>query len=246
MGDYRYTVSIPRAKTISSPGDTTPPVESYDLGPKIRAAIACGVFVSLFACVLWSAFTLSPESWETWAKGMIGVVGLGVLVTCVLGFWWSFWAAYRAWHVDNTERERRNKLTDAEIAAQRAAAAAAREQIIRGNDVDGNPLTLTDEQRLDFVSLRMLELVYMYGRPNEAIRDAMTDSGVCTQYEWNLANKGMKALGLRKKQTWQPCTFQEAWASWRDNVRISTDPEGDRYLEVLKQNGQWHAIERIE
>lgn len=246
MGSYRYTVSIPKTRTVGGEGDTTPPVESYDLGPKIRAAVACGVFASLFGGVLWSIFFLSLDSWQTWAKGMVGVVGLGILVTCGLGFWWSFWAAYRSWHVDNEARKRLRKRQDAEIEAQRVAAAAAREQIVRGDDVDSNPLTLTDEQRLDFIALRMLELVYMYRQADEATRDGMTDAGVCTQYEWNLANAGMKALGIRKKQTWQDCTFQEAWASWRDNIRIATDPEGDRYLEVRKQNGQWYALERIE
>jgi len=56
----------------------------------------------------------------------------------------------------------------------------------------------------------------------------------------------MKALGLRKKQTWQDCTFDQAVASWRDNIRINTSLEGDRYLQVLKQNGEWYSLERIE
>jgi hypothetical protein len=246
MGSYKYTVSIPKTRTIGGEGDTTPPVESYDLGPKIRAAIACGVFVSLFACAIWSGFTLSPDSWQTWAKGMVLVAGLGILVTSVLGCWWSFMAAYRPWGVDDKARKRRHEQEDAVLKAQEAALRVARERIAEGDDTDGNPLTFTDEQRLDWVALRMLELVYMRAQATAATRDAMTGAGFCSQPEWNLVNKGMKALGLRVKQSWADCTFQEAVALWRDNIRIEATPEGERYLQVLKQNGKWHDLERIE
>jgi len=56
---YKYTVSIPRAKTVSGIGDTTPPVESYDLGPKIRAAIAAGGFAFLGGTIaLWTILAI--------------------------------------------------------------------------------------------------------------------------------------------------------------------------------------------
>jgi hypothetical protein len=48
------------------------------------------------------------------------------------------------------------------------------------------------------------------------------------------------------KQSWAECSFQEAVALWRDNIRIEATPEGERYLQVLKQNGEWYALERIE
>jgi hypothetical protein len=246
MGSYKYTVSVPKTRTIGGEGDTTPPVESYDLGPKIRAAIACGVFVSLFVCAIWTPFTLSPDSWQLWAKGMVGIAILGILVACSLGCWWSYWAAYRPWHVDNKARRRLHEREDAQIKAQEEALRTARERIAEGDDTDGNPLTFTDEQRLDWVALRMLELVYMRGQAGAATRDAMTGAGFCSQPEWNLVNKGMKALRLRVKQSWAECSFQEAVALWRDNIRIEATPEDERYLQVLKQNGEWYALERIE
>jgi len=92
----------------------------------------------------------------------------------------------------------------------------------------------------------MLELVYMRNQQGTATRDAMTGAGFCSQPEWNLVNKGMKALKLRVKQSWADCTFQEAVASWRDNIRINATLEGERYLQVLRQNGEWYSLERIE
>jgi len=244
MGNYRISVPMVGGGT-RAPGDTTPPVESYDLGPKIKAAVACGVFTWIFFSVIWSAFTLL-NSWRLWAKGMVVMIGLGVSVTCLLGIWWSFQAAYRAWHVDNKERGRRYRFEDAQLRTQQAAVESAKERTTRGDDADGNPLTLTDQQRLDMVAINMLERVYVHDTPERATRDAMTRDGVCMQFEWNLANKGLKAIGVRQKKSWEPLGFERAFSLWRENVKLETDGDGDRYLMVLKQNGNWHAIERIE
>jgi hypothetical protein len=258
---YKYTVSIPKTKTIGGgEGDTTPPVESYDLGQKVKAALAAGVFkglklvlvlVAIVGTVLiLAAFVdlLPPASWIVATCIIIAIVGIvrGLWEACERGYDWSVRAASRPWEVDDTARQRRYAQEDAVLKAQEEALKAARERIAEGDDTDGNPLTFTDEQRLDWIALRMLELVYVRGQPGAVTRDAMTGAGFCSQPEWNLVNKGMKALGLRKKQTWQDCTFDQAVASWRDNIRINATPEGERYLQVLKQNGEWYSLERIE
>jgi len=227
-------------------GDTTPPVESYDVGPKVKAAIICGLFAAALVGVLWSAFTLSPDSMRLWAKGMVGVAILGFLIACSLGFWWVYLAAYRPWRVDDITRKRQWKFEDAQLKAQQIAVNAAKEQTTRGDDADGNPLTLTDQQRLDMVAINMLERVYVHGTPERATRDAMCKDGVYMQFEWNLANKGLKAIGVRQKKSWEAMSFQQVFSLWRENVKLETDGDGDRYLMVLKQNGNWHAIERVE
>jgi hypothetical protein len=260
MGSYKYTVSVPRARGIGGESDTTPPVESYDLGQKVRAALAAGAFkglklvlvlVAIVAIVLIVAALmdfLPPISWIVAVFVIIAVIGVarGLWEACNRGYDWSVKAASRPWEVDDEARQRRYAQEDAALKAQEEAIKSARERIAEGDDTDGNPLTFTDEQRLDWIALRMLELVYVRGQPGAATRDAMTGAGFCSQPEWNLVNKGMKALGLRKKQTWQDCTLDQAVASWRDNIRIEATPEGERYLQVLRQNGEWYGLERIE
>lgn len=258
MGNYR--ISIPRTGTVSSSGDTTPPVESYDLGQKVKAAIAAGVFKGLKLALILMGITggvlilaafvdLSPPiPWIVAACLIIVIVSIarGLWEASERGYDWSVRAASRPWEVDDVARSRLYAQQDEARRAEEEALKAARERIAEGDDTDGNPLTFTDEQRLDWIALRMLELAIMRHQPGAATRDAMTGAGFCTQYEWNLVNKGMKALKLRVKQSWADCTFQQAVASWRDNIRINTSLEGDRYLQVLRQNGDWYSLERIE
>ena len=208
MPNYRISVPAAAIKGGGGGGDTTPPVESYDLGQKIRAALALGAFVTVgLTVLLWAGLFLvasfHPAPWQAWAFVPCLASVMGIIVACWQGYGWVTKAAIRAWEVDDIERQRRDKLEDAQMKAQQALANAARDQVVRGDDADGNPLTFTDQQRLDFVALNMLERIYLYDKP--ATRDIMTQDGACIQEEWNLVNQGMKAIGLRSRIGKGPC-----------------------------------------
>ena len=229
---------------IPDGADTVPPASSYDLGQKIKAALAAGAFwFSALLVVGWALLVLATLAdnrppWELWlyVPGVAFVIA--VLITWWLGVKWACLAAERAWIVDDVERARRHKMEDEERQRQEAAASKARDDVMTGDDEDGIPETLTLGQRLDLVALAMLERAYLDG--GSPTREAMTEAGVCSQEEWNLVNRLVKAVGLRHKKSWLQTFFAEAWAVWREEVRVE---EG--YVWVLRDSGEWKALERV-
>lgn len=234
-----YSITVPPR----GENDSTPPASAYDLGQKIRAALACGFFVWLLLFVGASALCLPAGRWQKWLWGLAVSVVVGLLVTGGLGFWWAWLAAYHALGVDRGEIRRRHRREDAAEKRLVAAVAAAKNQVQHGDDHDSDPATFTTEQRLDWVTLDILDRAYRTGQPTT--REAMTGEGRCTQAEWNLINKSMKALGLKKGYTMQPADFGMAWALWREGIKVEADEEGEIWLWYLKQNGRWHALESL-
>lgn len=225
--------------------DTTPPASAYDLDQKIRAAVVCGVCVAGIVFVAASIICLPGGFWREWVRyGIPASVVAGLLVACVLGIWWAWVVARRAFLVDDLERERRWRLEDEARKAQEAAAARAKENIRRGPmDHDDNPETLTLEQELNLVAWEMLARVTLgRGKPT---REAMEGDGVCSQQEWNLVNGAMQAIGLRKGYTWQAATFEQAWDTWRANFRVQVDGDGATYAWAMRPGGRWKVVERV-
>lgn len=230
--------------------DTTPPASSYDLGQKVRAAGWLGIFVAVLLTVVgyvvFSLATLAdhPARWELWLGWAVVCSVVGLLTTCWHGIGWVMRVAVRPWAVDDDEREYRRALARKKRKQEEEAAEEAEEQIRRGPmDHDGIPDTLTMEQRLHLVALRMLERAYL-GRGSPT-REAMCKAGVCNQPQWNLVTQGMKKLRLKRDHTWQAATFEEAWAHWSENFKVEAGDEGEIYAWAQVRQGDWKAFDRV-
>ena len=201
----------------------TAPASSYDLGQKVRAAVACGVFVGIGLAVVAGVLLLPMGEWEAWLWSVVGSLVAGILVTCRLGYVWVVKAASRPWEVDDQIRQRIWKREDLEREEARAAAEAAREDITHGDlDHDRDPTTLNDAQRLHLVALEVLERAYLHDLL--VTREAMTAEGLCSQPEWNAVNSLMKAVGLKRGYTLRgDLDFVGALQAWRSGVRLDGD-----------------------
>lgn len=238
--------------------DTTPPASSYDLGQKIRAAIAAGAFralgVGLLLTTAWAALLvlaalvgwLPPWRWILGVEGALLIIALvwGLCVTCEYGFEWAVKAAQRPWDVDDDRIEYERQQAEEAKKAQEKAAQQAMENIKSGPlDHDRDPDTLTIEQELMMVAWEMLARACLgRGKPT---REAMEADGVCSQQQWNLVNEAMQIIGLRKGYTWQVVTFDQAWDTFRANFRVQADAGGEIYLWAMKPGGRWRVVERV-
>lgn len=234
-----YRISYPTAATKGGGGDTIVPVESYDLGPKIKAAIACGAFVALGLTVIVSGLTLPKLLLKAWLTYTAIAIVIGFVITCALGVWWSFEAAYRAWRVDSKTRKRLWKFEDEERKAQVEAAKRAAAKVRNEDDDDGIPWTLNDKQRLDLLAVTIFDRAY--NKELSVTREDMGAEGLCTQEDWNLVTKVLKSIGLKKGYKMQPIDFSTAWATWQENFKME---EG--YIWAMKPGGDWKALERID
>lgn len=237
--------------------DTTPPASFYDLGTKIRAAIAAGVFVAVFLMILMFVglgllrqlalavgMGWADTPWEIYLgiPVLAGVIGLGV--TCYLGFEWVIKVAVRAWAVDDDVRAYERKLAEDARKEQDEAAKRAMNNIRRGPmDHDRDPDTLTLEQRYWVVAHEVLSRATLgRGKPT---REQMVADGVCSQAEWNLVNEAMCKIGLKKGYTWQPVAFDQAWDTFQANFRIQQDGDGKIYAWAMKPGQNWKVVERL-
>jgi hypothetical protein len=242
-------IIVPTSSNGRTP-DTTPPASSYDLGQKIRAAVAAGIFVWVGLTVLmWAALAVIREfggrpPWEAWAATLGIAFFVGLVVTCGLGLEWVIKVAIRPWLVDDDERAYQRKLTEDAKKEQEAAAARAAENIRSGPmDHDHNPATLTQEQRYHLVAHEMLSRACLgRGKPT---RDAMEADGVCSQAEWNLVNDAMCKIGLRHGYTWKTVLFEDAWDTWMACFKLGVDEYGTVYAWAMKPGGTWKVVERV-
>jgi hypothetical protein len=230
--------------------DTTPPASSYDLGQKIRAAVAAGIFVWVGLTVLmWAVLAMIREfgghpPWKVWAATLGLAFFVGLVVACWFGFDWSIRVAKRSWDVDDDERAYQRKQAEDARREQEEAAKRAKDNIRTGPmDHDRDPATLTLEQELHLVAWEMLARACLgRGKPT---REAMVEDGVCTQAQWNLVNEAMQKIGLRKGYSWQVATFDQAWDAFRAGFRVQQDGDGTVYAWAMKPGGTWKVVERV-
>lgn len=198
----------------------TAPASSYDLGQKVKSAVAAGAFVGIGLAVMATVLLLLAGEWEAWLWALGGSLVAGILVTCRLGYVWVVKVASRPWEVDDQIRNRVWEMEDQEREAAEAAAKAAREDIVSGDlDHDHDPTTLNDAQRLHLLAIEMLERHFLDGQP--VTREVMVAEGLCTQPEWNMVNGLLKEIGLKNGyKLREDLEIWEAWRLWRASVRI--------------------------
>ena len=200
----------------------TAPASSYDLGQKVKAAVAAGVFVTVGLAIVATVLLLPSGRWEAWLWAAGGSLVVGILATCWLGYKWVVAAASRPWVVDDRIRERIWKIEDADRKAAEAEVEAAKKDITHGDlDHDRDPATLNQAQHLHLVALKILNRHYSYNLP--VTREAMEKAGLCSQEDWNVANKLLKAVGLKRGYKLADLDFQTAWQIWWSGVRLDSD-----------------------
>lgn len=224
-----------RATYVPGPAEgPSAPASSYDLGQKIKAAIAAGVFVTIGGWVIGLLLGLF------WWTGFLEIFGagapvVGLLVMCWLGFQWVKAAAARPWQVDDLIRERQWTLEDKERKKQHDAAEAARDDVTSGKlDHDNDPETLNEAQHLHLVALEILTRHYMDGLA--VTREVMEAEGM-SQPDWNAVNKLLKAVGLKRGyKLRQDLDLMAAWQIWWGQVRF--DGNG-AWVKTAKGKEKW-------
>jgi len=183
-----------------------------ELGTKIQAAVAAGLawftfFDSLALLIAGMGGNLNTGT----ALNVSGWVALTALVfTALLLLSWSVTVAERDWRIDDQERKRRWAMEDEERRRQ----AALTEQLAQGHE---EPVPAD----LRVVPMTCFGILHRHFAGLPTTREECVAARICSQGDWNLANRVLVELGMKSGYTLDPGpSLMDAWNEWQRRVEV--------------------------